>query len=140
MEAVASGSAVLTFIGLALTSIKSLHQAASAYREVSERTKSIASALSGLESILTQLKSCKAFLDQKADVHHIENLVKRCREDLLKWDKVIKRVQPDPKSRKVKQFLRKATAFLSEKELGQIWTEINQQCTILGVQLQFLQS
>ncbi|KAI9664933.1 MAG: hypothetical protein M1821_006381 [Bathelium mastoideum] len=140
MEAVGAGSALLAFIGLGLTCTKSLYQVLSGYRDGPEQVKALASAIKDLETILMQLQSCRALLDSQADLENIKTLIEACNQDLLRYQRSLQKLQPNPNAAKVKQAWKRLTAAFDEKPFKQIWTEVNYHCQALGFQLQLLQS
>ncbi|KAF2104285.1 hypothetical protein NA57DRAFT_51122 [Rhizodiscina lignyota] len=140
MEAISAGASILAFLTLALQCTQSLHETIAGYRNISQQTESLASALKNLESILTQLQSCRILADPSANLQHIKELIRTCVDHLKRHEKVLEEIQPDERSLKTKQIWKRFRATLEEKQLTQIWTEVNHLCTVLGVQLQLLQS
>ena len=140
MEAVAAGASVIAVIELALKCSQSLYQTLSSYQNGPQQIKSLASAVSNLHAVLIRLQTCEALKNAKANLQSITNLIKACHEDLLRYQKLLRKVQPAPKTSKVRQALKRYTAILEEKGLKQIWTEVNHHYTALVVELQILQS
>jgi len=139
MEVVGAGASIISIIGLALQCTKSLYQIISSYQNAPQQFDSLASAIKHLERILTQLQGCKALSDPSVDYHNITELIKTCTADLRRYENTLQKLQPDRKTPKAKQIWKRCTATWGEKSVNQIWIEVNQHCTALGVQLQLLQ-
>ena len=140
MEAVSAGANVITFIDLGLKSARFIYQVLSNYRNGSQQTKALASAVKDLQTVLTQIRGCEVLDDPQADNQTIADHVKACSEDLQRYEKRIQEAQPDPNASKIKQAWKKSvTPILREKSSKLIWKEVNHHFNVLQSQLHLLQ-
>jgi len=137
MEALGAGASVLAFVGLALQSTKVLSQTVSGFKNASRQITALASAVRNLQNILTQLEGCRALSEPRTDVQHLADLVNACIEDVGRYDKELKKIQPCPDGPKIQQAWKKMKTMLADKDL--VWKEVSQHCTALSAQLNILQ-
>jgi hypothetical protein len=110
MEAVSAGAGVLTFITVALQSTKKLYEAVSDIKNGPQLIENLASAVTNLQSVLTQSSNCPAVTsaDAKTDLGGILDLIKRCSEDTSCYEKELSKVRISP----------------DDKRLGRAWKKL----------------
>jgi Fungal N-terminal domain of STAND proteins len=119
---------------------KALYETVSGYQNAPQQVNSLAGALSNLETVLRQIRGCKILADPRISHDHVKDLIKRCNNDLDRYKNKLQKIEPGPNGSKARQIWRRSKVVLEEKHIKQIWAEVTQHCTTLGVQLQILQS
>ena len=140
MDGVSAGASVLAFVGVALQSTKVIYQIVSGIGTASQQMKSLASAVRNLEVVLTQLSNCRALADPNANIQEITTLVEACKEDVLRYEKILKELQTTSNSSKLVRKWKKMRTVLKEKDFERIWNEVTHHCTVLVFHLTLLQS
>lgn len=140
MEVISAGANVIAFVDLGLKSARFIDQVLSNYRNGSQQTRALASAIKDLQILLTQIRNCNVVDDPQADIQNLTDRVRACSEDLQRYEKRIQKGQPDPNASKLKQIWKRSVApVLEEKSFKQIWKEVDHHFTVLQSQLQLLQ-
>ncbi|KAF2229856.1 ankyrin [Viridothelium virens] len=139
MDGISAGASALTFLAFALQSVQSLYQTLSSYRDGPQQLRSLNSAIEALNTVLRQLQGCEVLANPEADHQNVRNLIEACNNDLLRYQKYLQKVLPNPEASKVKQAFKRFVPVLEEKTLTKIRTEIIYHCTVLDTQLSNLQ-
>lgn len=142
MDAISGGAGVIAFITIALQSTKIIYKAISNIKDGPREIRQIASAVSNLQVVLTQLSNCPAVksADSETDLVEISRLIKICTEDLSHYERDIRKIQISPDDKKAGKAWKKINTVLRKKDIQEMWKEVNHHVTTLGLQLNIIQS
>ena len=140
MEVVGAVASVLTLLGAAVKGTEALRQIISEFKDVSSHIRHLDLAAKSLNSVLTQLKSSDALVQDLSTRQDFQKLLKEYGADLKRYEDYMRKIQDRSKESKAKRFSKKLKNVISgEKDILGVLEEITQRCTMLGTQLSVFQ-
>ncbi|KAF4343493.1 hypothetical protein FBEOM_2519 [Fusarium beomiforme] len=126
MEAVGAGASILTFITVAFSVTKSIHEALSSIKDGPQILRFLVDEIFQLESILQRLSQ-------------LEGLAKKCKDDLTAFDSQLKTLDVSGSDGRRGRLWRKLRLCFSEKDLDQIRHVVRGHVQHLTVRLNLIQ-
>lgn len=142
MGPVSAGSSVLAFVLLALKSAKTIHAVLSAVKDGPQSLPHLVGDIAQLQGILERLSSLQpdSISEGDANLKVLESAANRCADDVAHIETKLQRLTIRPTDRHVGKLWKRLVTAVSEKDLTQMQTLINDHFMILSVQLGLLQT
>lgn len=131
MEAVGAAASALTFVTVALSSVKLLYETLSSVKDGPSNVKKAADVIMQLRRLLEQIQQSTSIVVDGVLLNDLES----CISDLTTFaDKVVK-LQTLPQESRGGRLWKRLKAFANEKDLDQISTNVSQHCARLTLRL-----
>ena len=130
-------ASAITVIGLTLNSADLIRKIISNIKNTPEIVQQTSNALGDLSTILRQLYTYSGSLENATD---LQELIRRCREDLTKFEKTIGNLISTPRENKRKIFWKTVRAALQEKDIERINGVTRQYLHTFSMQIQLLEA
>jgi hypothetical protein len=139
MEAVGAGASILTFITVAFSVTKSIHEALSAIQDGPQIIRFLTDEIAQLESILQRLSQVSFVSVDDIDKSQLESLARKCKDDLAALDSQLKSLDVSASDGRRGRLWRKLKFCISEKDLDQIRHVVRGHVQHLTVRLNLIQ-
>ncbi|KAF5573888.1 hypothetical protein FPANT_12072 [Fusarium pseudoanthophilum] len=120
MEPVGATASILTFVTVAFSATKSIYGALSAIKDGPKILSSINDEVSQLQSILQRILQVVSSTAKPADRSKLEQMVKKCRDDLLGFETKLRQFDVSGADGRRGQLWRKFKIGFEEKDLDRI--------------------
>lgn len=120
MEAVGFGASILTVVAAAISASKSIHDILTAIKDGPEIIGFLNSEVFQLEVILQRLLQVASSIAESTDRPELEHLVKRCKDDLVRFEAKIHQLDVSRAHGCRGRLWRKLKHRLERKDLSQI--------------------
>ncbi|EWG54109.1 hypothetical protein FVEG_12403 [Fusarium verticillioides 7600] len=139
MEPVGATASILTFVTVAFSATKSIYGALSAIKDGPEILSSISDEVSQLQSILQRILQVVSSTAGPADRSKLEQMVKKCRDDLLGFEAKLRQLDVAGADGRRGQLWRKFKICFEEKDLDRIRLVIGRHVQLLTLYLGTMQ-
>ncbi|KAG9502035.1 hypothetical protein J7337_007746 [Fusarium musae] len=139
MEPVGATASILTFVTVAFSATKSIYGALSAIKDGPEILSSISDEVSQLQSILQRILQVVSSTARPADRSKLEQMVKKCRDDLLGFEAKLRQLDVAGADGRRGQLWRKFKICFEEKDLDRIRHVIGRHVQLLTLYLGTMQ-
>lgn len=140
MEAVGASASILTFITVAFSVSKSIHETLSTIRDGPEILRSLNDELSQLETILQRFLSISFAFTSATDISELERLVKKCQDDLVGFNTKICQLDVSGGDGRRGRLWRKLKICFEEKDLEHIRAVVRSHAQLLTLRLSIIQA
>jgi hypothetical protein len=140
MEAVGVSASILTFVTVAVSVSKSIHDILSAIKDGPEIIGFLNNEISQLEAILQRLLQVASLTTGPTDRLELEQLVKRCKDDLVGFEAKLRQLDVSGADGRRGRLWRKLKICLEEKDLDQIRHVVRWHVHLLTLHLVIVQS
>ncbi len=117
MDAVGAGASVLAFVGLALQSVKTVHDFLATIKDGPQKVQRLLTEVGNLQTILERLASMQPSSPNEEDFADLYNLSKKCSEDIVAFELVLRRLALGVVDQGTGRFWRRLKLLVSEKDL-----------------------
>nr|RBQ90718.1 hypothetical protein FVER53263_12403 [Fusarium verticillioides] len=139
MESVGATASILTFVTVAFSATKSIYGALSAIKDGPEILSSISDEVSQLQSILQRILQVVSSTARPADRSKLEQMVKKCRDDLLGFEAKLRQLDVAGADGRRGQLWRRFKICFEEKDLDRIRHVIGRHVQLLTLYLGTMQ-
>ncbi|KAF5568810.1 hypothetical protein FPHYL_2617 [Fusarium phyllophilum] len=139
MEPVGATASILTFVTVAFSATKSIYGALSAIKDGPEILSSINDEVSQLQSILQRILHVVSSTARPADRSKLEQMVKKCRDDLVRFEAKLRQLDVSGADGRRGQLWRKFKICFEEKDLDRIRHVIGRHVQLLTLYLGTIQ-
>ncbi|KAF5567427.1 hypothetical protein FNAPI_670 [Fusarium napiforme] len=139
MEPVGATASILTFVTVAFSATKSIYGALSAIKDGPEILSSINNEVYQLQSILQRILQVVSSTARPADRSKLEQIVKKCRDDLLGFEAKLRQLDVSGADGRRGQLWRKFKICFEEKDLDRIRHVIGRHAQLLTLYLGTMQ-
>jgi hypothetical protein len=139
MEPVGAAASILTFVTVAFSATKSIYGALSAIKDGPKILSSINDEVSQLQSILQRILQVVSSTARPADRSKLEQMVKKCRDDLLGFEAKLRQLDVSGADGRRGQLWRKFKICFEEKDLDRIRHVIGRHVQLLTLYLGTIQ-
>lgn len=134
------GASLVTFVVVALQSIKTVHGVISAVKDGPQSVRSLADSVAQLKSILERLSHIQLEPANSIDLTDLSNLTQRCATDLGNFESKLQGLNLSTDDRRFGRFWKRLKAAISEKELERMREMIRAHTLTLNFHLSLLQT
>ncbi|KAJ4247830.1 hypothetical protein NW762_013039 [Fusarium torreyae] len=139
MEAVGAGASLLTFLTVAFSVTKSIHDALSAIKDGPQVVQYLSDDFARLQTILQKLSQTHFTAISAADKSELEGLAKKCNDDLIDFDEKLRRLDVSGASGGRDRLWRKLKLCFTEKDLDQMRHVVQGHVQLLKLRLNLVQ-
>ncbi|EXA42973.1 hypothetical protein FOVG_08016 [Fusarium oxysporum f. sp. pisi HDV247] len=139
MEVIGASASILTFVTVAFSVTKSIHEALSAIQDGPQIIRFLTDEIAQLQSILQRLKQVSFVSIDDIDKVQLDGLAKKCKDDLAALDSQLKSLDVSAPDGRRGRLWRKLKLCFSEKDLDQIRHVVRGHVEHLTVRLNLIQ-
>ena len=136
MDGVSGAASVITVVGMALTSVKIMHETISKVRDGPNIVVRTALALEDLQKLLERIRGMNARLPSSNT--DLQGLIQRCATGLKAFEKKIGGLRILPTDKRSGKAWKRVKTVLKQDDFQQMWEMINQQIRALNLGLQMV--
>lgn len=137
MDAVSGGASVLTFVGLAVQSAKTLYEFLSALKDGPQTVEQAVHSLQRFQSTLQQLAGCRALREIPIGAAHDD--IKSCSDDMQGFANKLAGLRISQDERRTGRYWKKCKMALNEKSLARMNVVLAAHASALTLRLSALQ-
>ncbi|KAF4971009.1 hypothetical protein FSARC_2112 [Fusarium sarcochroum] len=139
MEAVGASASVLTFLTVAFSVTKSIHDALSAIKDGPQVIRYLNDEVAQLESILQRLSQASFASIDAADKSELEGLAKKCKDDLTDFESKLRLPDVSGADGRRDKLWRKLKLCFTEKDIDQMRHVVRGHIQLLTIRLNLVQ-
>ncbi|KAF4446201.1 hypothetical protein F53441_10177 [Fusarium austroafricanum] len=139
MEAVGAGASIATFLTIAFSVTKSIHETLCAIKDGPQLIAFLRDEVAQLQGVLQRLSRVSLVSVDASDISELEGLAKKCQDDLVGFASKLQSLDASSADGRKERFWRKVKQSLAEKDLDQIRHVVRGHVQILTVRLNLIQ-
>ena len=137
-DPLSTGASVVTFLALAWSSAKSIHDFLTAVKDGPEHTKHLADTVKQLQGILERLQQLQTVPMDSADLAELTSLSTRCAQDLGNFNDKLRRLDIPVGDRRIGRIWKRLKVAISQSDLDRMRASIEGHISILSFRMTLL--
>jgi hypothetical protein len=137
-DPLSTGASVVTFLALAWSSAKSIHDFLTAVKDGPENTKHLADTVKQLQGILERLQQLQTVPMDSADLAELTSLSTRCAQDLGNFNDKLRRLDIPVGDRRIGRIWKRLKVAISQSDLDRMRSSIEGHISILSFRMTLL--
>ncbi|OIW24632.1 ankyrin [Coniochaeta ligniaria NRRL 30616] len=137
-DPLSAGASVIAFVGLALSSVKAIHDILSAVKDGPQTVKRLADEVKQLGDILVRLPQLQINTINSADLAELTSLSSQCNLDLSSFSAKLRRLSHSEGDRRVGGIWKRLKTAITEKDLDHMRDSIRHYTSVLNFRVALL--